>query len=58
MHMQLQYILLLLFINLCMYFACIYAVYFTFLNANPNIVLYAICDQNFLREGEGGKTRS
>ena len=47
MHVQVQYILLLL------YIACTCAVYSTFLNASTDTVSNAVGDQKFLGRGRG-----
>ena len=51
MHVQLQYILLFLFMNLHIPVLLI----FHFLNASTDTVSYAVRDQNFLTKGEGKK---
>ena len=52
MHVQLQYIFLLLYMNLHVPVLFISQ----FLNAMTDTVLYAVRNQNLLRKGEGGKT--
>ena len=51
MHVQLKYIILLLYINL--HVPLLFIPHFQ--NASTDKVSYAVRDQNFLREGEGGK---